>query len=1001
MFIDLPITRFEWKILIHNCVAYETTVSAAWLTIVSINGQPWSEIGEFPGFTSQCHIEYRNRLTELTALDSVDDLATWLAENPDTTIQAAAPYFIGTFHEPTERYYNIVALNAKFTMQYRDDPAPQLPPVPTKWLMWRDACRDLAAIEPTVSMSPFIRTRATILSSMPLDRAYTLGELFDQIQPSARVPFAAWNGLYKLHAPSLSDIDSKPWSQTTPLAIVCEVRTASGFCEGLISIQENTVEWLIMGDESSETFETDIVAILGIPRGAVQTREVNFGGEFYLPNTHINRTVIADLILTHPLLRQFVFVDESAKISREKETLYLYYAPTFTPETLLLSAHAGTRMDLVELINVPGQSTDSSVQLRIHKITSMDYVRLLAAFMERLFTVFMDKEAEIIADYARGGFDISARQTRPLTAQLRSHQRDQIKLKYHAPEIFTLDYPKLCTHQPSIVQPGEVLPPGQQTFNFPSEAEAADQQVTVHTYTCKHATHPFPGIRNNTLSNKDRFPCLPCCYRQDQRLKPRSRLNMYLETGQCDVLASGGQIATSTTLRVLAPNTFGHLPQNLAGLLLTWYPGSTMLRHGVWGETDTLLCCVARAKYGAVTSDAIIHHVETFKQQLAAFPGAPQNEYGRPIWGFLSQIVQLNIWIWGATPDGGCLLPPITFPLICHIVDPAWPHIHIFENRGNETSILTSYRFELIVDRQPAQIVVQFTETTDLIVDLARQIWQVQLGGRIIDPLEANPDLTGVASQILDSNGMRRAFVLTNDEIRSMPTPRFPVQLPVVPWPRQSVEQESSVFAHFNRQKQLARVILWNAYWYIQHHVINIQDLATAIVVDPSREYICSPRLPNPTIIDGTTFFTPEDITQQLLQVIHREIPQTVPATIPDYFTSLADLHDHPDQLITAIFPIAPYRARNPRLAPPFIFDGDGFFVQLGSHHYYATPAVFVESDEIPCFIWTVDSAQVTRHTYNPRESTDVPKANWLFQWGEGVTRHTFRLALATDETPL
>ena len=98
-------------------------------------------------------------------------------------------------------------------------------------------------------------------------------------------------------------------------------------------------------------------------------------------------------------------------------------------------------------------------------------------------------------------------------------------------------------------------------MEFPAHGES-----TKRYYICDHTSHPYPGLRDNTLENKKKFPYIPCCYTKDQN-REGTKFNYYYAQAQMkdknnavqDIFISG---------KTMAPGIPGTLSTQHQGALL-------------------------------------------------------------------------------------------------------------------------------------------------------------------------------------------------------------------------------------------------------------------------------------------------------------------------------------------------------------------------------------------------------------------------------------------------
>lgn len=99
-------------------------------------------------------------------------------------------------------------------------------------------------------------------------------------------------------------------------------------------------------------------------------------------------------------------------------------------------------------------------------------------------------------------------------------------LKDIDPEMFVTDYPRFCAKAPTVLKSEEEVEEaraeGKDIMIFPLYGEG-----TQKVFVCNHATHPYVGLKGNKLSNKSKYPLLPCCETTDHGNDSNSKRYKY------------------------------------------------------------------------------------------------------------------------------------------------------------------------------------------------------------------------------------------------------------------------------------------------------------------------------------------------------------------------------------------------------------------------------------------------------------------------------------------
>ena len=140
---------------------------------------------------------------------------------------------------------------------------------------------------------------------------------------------------------------------------------------------------------------------------------------------------------------------------------------------------------------------------------------------------------------------------------------------------------------------------------------------------CPDKEYPFPGLRSNTLDNKDQFPCIPNCYKKDQMNSPSSKYNICMNNwnGLLDGSVDPSIIDRKSKQRKeghivnidkrVAPNRRGNLADHIVYLLKRINRDSKDViyqRYGVKTSPSSIIHAIIRsmdaeAEYRAYTDD--------------------------------------------------------------------------------------------------------------------------------------------------------------------------------------------------------------------------------------------------------------------------------------------------------------------------------------------------------------------------------------------------------------
>jgi hypothetical protein len=93
----------------------------------------------------------------------------------------------------------------------------------------------------------------------------------------------------------------------------------------------------------------------------------------------------------------------------------------------------------------------------------------------------------------------------------------------------------------------------------------------------------------NTLSNRDVYPYIPCCFAKDQKNKDKSYYKVYYEGQEIE---EGEQQRIITTNKLVQKDKFALIPSNLKILFDTFDDSYEYLRKGVSRGKNSFIECI-------------------------------------------------------------------------------------------------------------------------------------------------------------------------------------------------------------------------------------------------------------------------------------------------------------------------------------------------------------------------------------------------------------------------
>lgn len=483
--------------------------------------------------------------------------------------------------------------------------------------------KQFSRVSATLPYTKFELERTTFQFELDMNHI-TLMEIFNHIQLNSLVPFASVNNIYKI----LKDFIPPPdWKQTLDDAILVRVLQKqdvaaskyTDYTDALLTIDGDPgKEIIIVGmrlftsrqylsrERMIERF-TNIIKGLG-DISIKNLTETKVNGVFYFPKLTLDKYVLSDMIMNNTLFSSMMSVDESSKASKKKDSVYIHFRnPIIGDLTANILEKTAVKND-PDLIgkNILTDFLLGSQYIRV-RISSAENLKSVKDFQNtfsKLLVIYNNNFNNIVNIYRQyiPDFAIRAPQKVPEIKTLR--------LKDIAPEVFVANYPTKCAHPPEIVdddQAEELVKSGKKIMRYPISEE---EGFIPRNYVCKKPTFPYPGLKENTLANKDLIPYLPCCYATDHDVAGKNNpYRRYYYGDTATNIKETQQQQLITTNKFVGKDKFGTLPQSIKKLFenIEYNENYTYVRKGVYDTKNSFIDCVIEG----VTEKSIKKATET------------------------------------------------------------------------------------------------------------------------------------------------------------------------------------------------------------------------------------------------------------------------------------------------------------------------------------------------------------------------------------------------------
>jgi hypothetical protein len=303
-------------------------------------------------------------------------------------------------------------------------------------------------------------------------------------------------------------------------------------------------------------------------RNIIETRQHSINSIVNIPQQRFNKYIMADIISNDPMVSSLCYIDESAKIGRIRSSISFFYQPVGSEEKVTISM-TESAVELKEYRKNPRLYPMDTRYIKVHikRVKTEELTNEIASFIGRIFRVYLNKKEEVVHLYNRfipTFIELEDKLVRQYT------QRGS-RLQDIVPEVFIPGYARACQRPPIIIDEEvkriiskakgfiieKPIPEYTQAMLFPKSPEEGPQ----HWYACPNGR--YPGLRNNVLSNSEKFPYLPCCYPLNQTDKKNFK-NYYLDYDIKDQTTSFTHILT--TFKFLSKGELGTIPSNLDSL---------------------------------------------------------------------------------------------------------------------------------------------------------------------------------------------------------------------------------------------------------------------------------------------------------------------------------------------------------------------------------------------------------------------------------------------------
>lgn len=259
--------------------------------------------------------------------------------------------------------------------------------------------------------------------------------------------------------------------------------------------------------------------------------EEDIGGVFEYGNRDFNTSIFADLVLNDEVFSSKLSINEQIEGTRtRKKSIYINYESSDGPVKVVI-----TRKKRAEDEDI----TDEKIiiknmpylRVKIKKAKTLKSINEFRDDLAVFLTLYDLKYDEVVWRYRRFIPEFP-NQTEEKAKEKSAEAEKTRKNPFLSLKFIPTDYARYCqkSRQPDVVsdeKAEELKALGKKIMRFPKAGDGSTQYNFVCMNKGENKNLNFPGLRNNPLDNKDKYPFLPCCFGPDQEQEKGSIYRHY------------------------------------------------------------------------------------------------------------------------------------------------------------------------------------------------------------------------------------------------------------------------------------------------------------------------------------------------------------------------------------------------------------------------------------------------------------------------------------------
>ena len=474
-----------------------------------------------------------------------------------------------------------------------------------------------------------IEELGTVYSIDIVTSIYSCGTLFNELELTEELPFATYKNFLK-YRNGEKIFDEQKSAQTNCLQIFRHEirkrkkieRDTNDEVQIFIKNIPNGIhlQVLLLANSTINTLE-NVYEFLKMDKTLFTVQSVNekgfLGNVFFHnnpPGTDVQEEkkywksafqppILSNLILNNPTFNYFLYLNDSEKISKDNNSIYVYYKSSDkSVEENRDIIHVGgwNRLssrfgDLTAIFYPVKIKDDFLIQVKIIRSFNRNVVDnfiLILSKLIQLYNYLLKEQIQIFKTFDP--------YYEPITVDAQNVSTKENTLPYIEPLIFTKNvYSRKCQKVPPVIVPIGSELPDEQTIIFPLNVVYHEgEKLLPRKYFCNDESYKYPGL----IDMKNKVPnhpigYAPCCYQESHAEKNKMKLEKHTKhvDKKIKIIDKNKYILNSEKKIITNLGQMAKIPQNIENLLISLDPTVNYFRFGMpisWENSSLLACCL-------------------------------------------------------------------------------------------------------------------------------------------------------------------------------------------------------------------------------------------------------------------------------------------------------------------------------------------------------------------------------------------------------------------------